>query len=847
MGIILLVFFLSGACALAYQIVWIRLFGLVFGGTVVSMSVVVAVFMGGLALGSHIIGNYGVRVRNRVRLYGILEITLGVVAAFIVYVIPVLSKVLYVLPFNADVHTFAGILVRFLLSCSLLLVPTIIMGGTLPLLVRAVTSERTKIVVNTGILYAVNTLGSMTGAFLVGFVLIRFLGVTSTNLLAAAVNVAMGTVALLVSRRFESSPDVSAGERGRGRGIALEDGLRFVAALGVTGFVGLALEMVWMRMMLLTFNNTIYLYSIVLTVYLFGLGLGGFVLRTVVPKKLQTEWTFGTLLAVIGLSVLAGFVLFPATTYRAFYTNYAFYSTFNRLSILTTVVFSLLAFIPVFLMGLSFPLGLGLYARDVKGLSKRLGFIYAINTAGSLVGSLAAVFVLIPAVGMKSTVILCSLLVTAPGLYFIYREGRGRKGIPLAAGISALFLLFLAVSARTDIPRSILARRLGPGEYIEYLKEGPSSTVWISAGKPFKKIWMDNLWVSSTSNEGTHALLAHYPVLFHSDPKVVCGIAFGTGQTFGTCLLYPIERITSVEIDAEIIKACRGRFTRENYGILKDPRNVLVIDDGRFYLAGTREKFDIITAEPLQPYTRGTVSLYSLEFYEACRRRLNPGGVVAQWLPVYNSGVNDIWSMIRTFVEVFDHVLLFLNGNDGILLGSDSEMRIDPSKPVPERARRDMERIFNGSVYALAGNFICSRDALLKASEGYPVITDDRPILEYTAPISHWNEDRTAEVVMRKQFLNLMEPIDPLFTGEVDWEAARKFHTSRRLINEAFYSERTGDIDGAQRLYEQALRVNPEDFRARRSLYMFLMKFKRAGRLSPDLRKYFMRPAKDGK
>jgi len=295
MGIILLVFFLSGACALAYQVVWIRLFGLVFGGTVVSMSVVVAVFMGGLALGSHIIGNYGVRVRNRVRLYGILEITLGVVAAFIVYVIPALSKVLYVLPFNADVHTFAGILVRFLLSCSLLLFPTMIMGGTLPLLVRAVTSERTRIVVNTGILYAVNTLGAMTGAFLVGFVLIRFLGVTSTNLLAAAVNIAMGTVALLVSKRFESSPDVSPGEHGRGSGIALEDGLRFVAALGVTGFVGLALEMVWMRMMLLTFNNTIYLYSIVLTVYLFGLGLGGFVLRTVVPKKLHTEWTFGAL------------------------------------------------------------------------------------------------------------------------------------------------------------------------------------------------------------------------------------------------------------------------------------------------------------------------------------------------------------------------------------------------------------------------------------------------------------------------------------------------------------------------------------------------------------------------
>lgn len=843
MPILLLIFFLSGTCALAYQIIWIRLFGLVFGGTVVSMSVVVAVFMGGLALGSHFIGKYAERVGNRVRLYGILQIALGLIAALLLYGISNLSRLIYSLPFNTDVHTFTGISVRLILSCLLLIVPTMIMGGTLPILVRAVTSEKNKIIVNTSLLYAINTLGAMTGAFLVGFLLIRYLGITQTNILAAAVNIIMGITALLVSGRFESTPDTVSGEQKEKHKVSHDKGLRFLVTLCLTGFAGLTLEMVWMRMMLLLLNNTIYLYTIIITTYLFGLGLGGLLLRFFIPGKMRTERTFGIILALTGITICVGFVLFPHTTFYATATSAGFYSTFTRLSILTLILFFLLGFAPVFLMGLSFPLGLGLYAHEVKGLSRRLGFIYAVNTAGSLVGSLAAVFILIPSIGMRGTVILCAVLIMAAAFYFLLQKWEGYSRGPLIAVTSVLFLSFLAMTAKTDIPRSLLLRRLSPAEHIEYIKEGPSSTIWISGGRPFRKIWMDNLWVSSTSKEGTHALLAHYPVLFHRNPKNICGIAFGTGQTFGTCLLYPIEQITSVEIDAEIIEACRGRFTRENYGILEDPRSTIVIDDGRFFLAGTRDRFDIVTAEPLQPYTRGTVSLYSYEFYEDCKRTLDPGGIVTQWLPVYNSGVADTWSMIRTFVEAFDHVLLFLNGNDGILLGSDSEMRINPSNPLPDMALSDLKRIDNGNIYALTGNFICSRGALLKASEGFPVITDDKPTLEFTAPISHWAEDTTAEVEMRSHFLELTEPIDSLFTGEVDWETARKFNTSRKLINRGFYEERTGNITGAHKLYEQAFRDNPDDIRAKRSLLNFMRKFNRLDKLSQDLKKYYTRPS----
>lgn len=834
MAILLAVFFLSGATALAYQIIWIRLFGLVFGGTVISMSVVVAAFMAGLALGSRIFGNLAERIGNRVRLYGFLEIALGFFGAAVFFGIKFLSRIVYSLPVGTDAHSIAGISLRLVFSFAILIIPTMIMGGTIPVLLRGITSEKKHILRNTGYLYAFNTLGAMTGAFLVGFFLIRYLGVTWSNMIAVLVNLTLGMVALMVSGRYNSTPDtaqlkekavhIAHGDRGR----------RFIITLTITGFVGLALEMVWMRMLLLIINNTIYLYTIVITSVLMGLGLGGLLLPALVPQKIRSERTLGIILAGLGLTILLGFVYFPMASEYGF-SSFDFYRTWSRLSILTTCLFFSLGFAPVFLMGLSLPIGVGLYAREIRGLSRRVGVIYAFNTVGSLVGSLASVFILIPLIGIKGTLLLCAALVMIPAFFFINRERRGSWVILLSSAGLLFFVLFLA-AARVPLPESILARLLEPGENIEYIREGASSTVWISNKRDIlRRIWIDNLWVSSTSKEGTHALLAHYPVLFHQNPKLVAGVAFGTGQTFGTCLLYPIDRIDCVEIDPEVIRACKGRFDRENFGILESNRSRIIIDDGRFYLGGTREKYDIVTAEPLQPYTRGTVNLYSYEFYQACRRTLRPGGIVAQWLPVYNSGVRDSWSMIRTFAESFDHVLLFMNAEDGILLGSDSEIRIDPSRPVPERAMNDLTRVEDGSVYALTGNYICSREKLLEASNNYPVITDDHPVLEFTAPISHWNEDVTGPLEMRRTFLALMEPLDSLFTGTVDWELARKFRDSRRLITEGYIKEKTTP-DEAYRLYLAAYQANNQDIKAIKSLFFYLRKTNRLNLLPPELK-----------
>jgi spermidine synthase len=835
MPILFAVFFLSGASALIYQILWIRLFGLVFGGTTVSMSVVVAAFMGGLALGSRFFGQFAARVSNRVRLYGYLELGLAVLGIGVFWGIRNLSGLVYSLPIGVNANSFAGVTIRLVLSFALLIIPTMIMGGTLPVLLRGITAERKDIIRNTGYLYAFNTLGAMVGAFCAGFFLLRYLGVTRSNLVAVCVNFLLGAIALLVSGRFESTPDtVSVSEEKKAGSSRQEKGIPYIVTLTITGFAGLALEMVWLRILLLRFNNTTYLYSIVITTILFGLGLGGLLLPLIVPARCRNERSLGLILAGLGISILAGYILYPLITAYGF-SSFSYYNTWIRVSALTFLVFVFLGFLPSFLMGLSLPVGVGLYAHEVKGLSRKVGIIYAFNTMGSLAGSLLSVFILVPSIGMKGTLLLCTALVMAPAFYFISRDRQGSHRMAILTALGIFYGIFFIISANIAIPRIILSRLLESDERIEHVREGASSTVWISAKRLIRRIWIDNLWVSSTSREGTHALLAHYPILFHSGPKKVAGIAFGTGQTFGTCLLYPIEKIDCVEIDPEVIKACEGRFTKENYGILESPRSRIIIDDGRFFLGGTREKYDIVTAEPLQPYTRGTVNLYSLEFYRACKRVLNPGGVVAQWLPVYNSGVRDTWSMIRTFAEAFDYVLLFLNGSDGILLGSDSEMRLKPSNPLPGPVLRDMDRIENGSVYALAGNFVCSREKLLEASRNYPVITDDHPVLEFTAPISHWNEDVTGPIEMCRQFLGLMEPIDPLFTGEVDWDLARRYHEGRRLITEGTIREKENNNEAAYKSYLAAYQTNPQDIRAIKSLYFLLRKVNRLDLLPPQL------------
>ena len=419
-----------------------------------------------------------------------------------------------------------------------------------------------------------------------------------------------------------------------------------------------------------------------------------------------------------------------------------------------------------------------------------------------------------------------------------------RKSLILAV-ISVMFLILLVASIQIDIPGSIVARVLHENEYIEYLSEGRSSTVWISADNHgIRKIWIDNVWISSTSKEGIHELLAHYPILFHHNPRKIAGIGFGSGRTFGTCLLYPIEHIMCVEIDAEVIKACKGRFTQENYGIFNDPRSTIIIDDGRFFLSGTKEKFDIITMEPLQPFLRGTVNLYTSEFYEACKKALLPGGIFTQWLPFDMSRLEDTWSMIRTFAEAFDYVHLFQYNNDGILLGSDSLMRLDPSLSIPEKVMQNMAETGNGDIYALTGNFICSRDRLLQASTSYSVITDDKPVPEFTAPFSLGDSEVSLDI--RRQFCELREPVDSLFKGIVDWERAYKFITSRRLIHDGFIEEQRGAINTAQELYLRAYRENLQDRKAVQSLFTFLRIHNRLYELPEELN-YLLKPLQDKK
>lgn len=839
MSILLLVFFLSGASALAYQIVWIRLFGLVFGGTVVSMSVVVAVFMGGLAVGSHVFGQYAMKVANRVRLYGILEMSLGVLALIVFWAISHLSTVIYSMPFEADARTFAGILVRLLLAVIILIPPTMIMGASLPVLISAVTSERKKIISNTSLLYAVNTLGAMFGALMVGIVLIRYIGVTQTNLLAALINLSMGGIAIGISGRFARKPVTAPAASPAASGGAGERGIRYLVALGITGFIGLALEMVWMRLLLLVFNNTIYLYTIVITLYLFGLAAGGLVVRYLLPRRMITERVFGIVLGAAGAAIAAGYVFFPGIISLVNSAGSEFYATFYGISVINAAAFFLLGFVPVFLMGISFPIGLALYANEIRSLSSRLGVIYAVNTAASLVGSLAAIFVLVPNIGIGGTVTLCVLLALAASLYFITREGTvtRRRNLFAAGGIAGVTILVIIVSV--DVTQIILEKRIAASQEITYIKEGPASTIWISEPKPrergARRIWMDNVWISSTSNEGTHALLAHYPMLLANNPETVAGIAFGTGQTFGACLLYPIDKIVCVEIDKEVITAAKDRFDTENYGVLNDPRTEVVIDDGRFFLQGTSDTFDIVTAEPLQPYTRGTVNLYSREFYAACLRVLNPGGVVAQWIPLYNSGYADTWSMIHTFADVFDHVQLFLNGEDGILLGSNAPMRIDPAKTVPPPALADIRRLEHADLYSLLGNYICSRDRLMEVAKYFPVITDDKPVLEYTAPISQWEEEITGPVQMRHNLVQLTAPVTDILAGDYNEALAMRFQESRKLINMGYVQEKTAQDDEAYKLYLQAWRTNPQDIKAIRTLFQFLQVRGRLNELPPEI------------
>ena len=844
-------FLASGAAGLIYEVVWMRLLMRILGSTVLAYTIVLSVFMLGLALGGWRFGRRIDRSGNPLLVYAGLEFGLAVWALALHPLSGLLQRA-FALSASAlpDAPLLVGI-IRGGLAFAALLVPTTLMGGTLPVLSKFLVRRRAELGQKVGQLYAVNTAGAILGAGAAGFLLVGMIGETRTTFVAVALNLAAAAGATLLAHAVgrNAQPTASEGERqsDHAPNAAEADAassLRRILVLfaaAITGFSILAYEVLWTRTGVLLVGNTTYSFSLMLLSFLTGIALGSVAMAAILRASHRLDFgarwrLFAGLECLIGVVALASFaspVPVVAVTVPIWVRIAGPLAGWLPAPVLP--IFVLLAPLTL-LSGASFPLAASLYARDSHRVGGAVGAVYLWNTVGSAAGSAAAGFLLLPHLGIAHSFLVVTGVNLAAGLLLLLSSpaqplsSRLRPALAWCLAAGALLAVALPATGGLDIPRILLSKRLDrPYQRCIFYQEDVNGTVsvWQNPNEPDpwvnnKRLYIDAQPMAVAYRYGMiyERLQAHYPILFHPDPKDVLVICLGTGTTLGSVGQFPVSTMDCVELSSAVVAAgvC---FTEENHEILADPRLTMHITDGRNYLLTTRKSYDVITAEPMHPHLAGTVNLYTKEYFELVRARLRPGGICSHWIPVHRMRSAEIKSAIQAFREVFPHTLLFLETADLIILGSDQPLRVDADRwrrlLADPRISADLAEVGLSSVPELLATFMMDDAGIAAYVSSAPPVTDDLPTLEF------FGSTAVAEAALPGNVRDLVQHRQPLasleqhFLGRLEPEdetALATLYPIESTFLLAFADLASKDMVAARAGFAQVLAQAPDDKRA---------------------------------
>ena len=843
-ALLFFLFFVSGALGLVYEVLWIRKLGLIFGTTSFALSTVLAVFFGGLALGSLIFGRIADRIGNPVRVYAYLEVGIGLFALLFPSLLDLIEGLNALFYPTLSTSFFLLTAFRFVLLTLILLAPTTMMGGTLPLLSRYFVRSRDHLGSRVGSLYAVNTFGAVLGTFVCGFYAIYYLGVDRTNYVAGVLNLAVGVALWIMAQRVQQG---AVGEerldnkrrRAEAHPFAPWHIRLVLICFGVSGFTSIAYEVVWTRYLSLYLMNSIYAYTTILGVFLLGIALGSILFSRFLDKRQNLIEIFGYLQLGIGLGAV---LLAPAL----FYLNARlerFALDFYLTQVLTLAALMLL---PTILMGATFPVVAKIVTVKVEGTGSYVGKAYAVNTLGAILGSVAGGFIFLPFLGLQRSVMVLvglNLLLACLCAFADPRARRKLNGVVFVLLAGGVLMLARDLYSQVRIPHSLLERIKAPSERILDVQEGLVNTVWVTVDDwERKSIWGNRTVLGRTKRGIANDLSAqniqgHIPMLLHpGEPREILGIAFGTGQTFGAQLLYDVERIDAVDISAAVVKLAMKHFKAYNNDFVNDPRARVIIDDGRNYVRLTRKSYDVITMELPPSEEAGIVNFYTREFYEAAKNRLKKNGIISQWVPIYNTTPREFRGIVRTFLLSFPEALLWFNSKDLLLLGSNGPIRIDPRR-LGRRLKE--ERIFQSLNTSYLGNpeatlnrleyflggFLMGPRELARLSRNGEIYTDNHPALEFSF-VEYQERGRMRRNLLTLENVKLMEEnlgsIEPLLTAAegnseaILGEVSRiRGHYIKSLYAEVYNDfgaiyRQEGLWDRAVAWFLEALRVMPD-------------------------------------
>lgn len=683
--LLLILFAASGCSALIYEIVWYQLLQLVIGSTAISLGVLLATFMGGLCLGSLALPRVFAKHRyHPMLIYGAIELGIGICGLLVRICMPLIDWV-YVAGVG---HGLSAILLRAIMCAVCLLPPTLLMGASLPAVARWIQATP-RGVSWLGLLYGSNTAGAVFGCLLAGFYLLRVFDMSSATYVAVSINVAVALVSFGLAER---TPDHSKPEpvTEKVRAVGQPRPWSIYTTIALSGLCALGAEVVWTRLLGLMLGATVYTFSIILAVFLVGLGLGsgiGSILSRVVRSRIALGYS--QLLAAAAVAWTA-FMLADSVPYWPVNALLSRDPWFTFQIDFVRVIWAI--FPATLLWGASFPFALAAAASRDDDPGRLVGGIYAANTGGAIVGAIAFSMILIPAIGTQhceQALILVSalsaLIVLAP---YIWSARASAAAVLLVASMVGAGYLASTVS---PMPPALIAygRRFMlnlDNSEILYVGEGLNSSIAISryqdgaiqfhvSGKVEASTEMYDMRLQRS--------LGHLAALVHPDPKSVLIVGFGAGVTAGSFVPYPsIQRIVICEMEPLVPPAATKYFRAQNYDVMHDPRTQIVYDDARHFILTTHEKFDIITSDPIHPWVKGSATLYSQEYFQMVKAHLNPGGVVTQWVPLYESDEQTVKSEIATFFSVFPGGTVWANavegaGYDLFLLGQNGPTKID--------------------------------------------------------------------------------------------------------------------------------------------------------------------------
>jgi len=819
-----LLFFASGFCALVYEVMWAKTLHKIVGCSLHAVTLVMAAFMAGLALGS-LLGARLTRARaDGLKVYAALEAGIGLFALVSPLLFDGLVPVYAGLHRLFDVSPGATHALRFALCFLALIVPAAMMGATLPVMAHDLDRRTPGLVRNLGFLYGCNTLGATLGCFAAGFLLIPAVGIAWTVRGAALVNLLAALVALWLARSAPGAA-TSAGDAV----AAAQDGqphprrALLLPAFALSGFFAMGYEVLWFKAIAFFISNTATAFSTMLTTFLLGLGLGG-VLVGALAKRFKRLWLgFAGLEILIGGSALVSLVVLARLSQLGLDN-----SSGTSLGFKLATSF-LVMFLPTVLMGMLLPLAGKLLVRDAAATGAGVGRLYAVNTLGCVAGAALTGLALIPWLGIqKSIVLLCGaqvllglvLLMSAPGMPL-------RRRLAWTMGVAALVPgLVLVLPVRGHIYSSV-ERTGSPGAKSIFYREGTAIVEVTESPDGVRDLVINGSLNASpypvSVGLRAHRLISQLPLMLHPNPRHLLLLGLGSGMTAGAALQFDsLQSVDCAELSRDVALAS-SYFERWNHAALQSPKLTIAFEDGRSFMLTATRRYDVITLESIHPkWDAGNASLYSREFYRLCKSRLNPGGFISQWAPLNGMTVQEFKTILRTFTQELPHASLwfvqptgYLASTNAILLGAQEPLSIDTERfaaafAMPAVARDLAEQGVDDPIQLLDG-FIMEGEALRRfAGQDVPLNTDDHPVLEYGPVVNHHPRVLAALAPARASVRPLCRPPADASFGQAFFAKLDKQFAVSQLAIQGDLAHLRGDHDQAIGHYGAAFLLDPD-------------------------------------